>query len=145
MVVFFGVAADLGTKAIFRFELLTSNFPMVLYQDHIEIGVVLFNYGNIWINADERNAVSLLIAAFNWVLIFVLLALVDQDPDELSFGGPILAGAFGNELDRLLFGNVCDWILLSLTGENAIVFNIADLLIWFGMTTLIIEAAKNRN
>ena len=49
----------------------------------------------------------------------------------------MMAGGLGNTLERIIYGNVCDWITLtSPVTEYLIVLNYADIFIWIGLLTL---------
>ena len=144
-VVFLLVALDLMIKTAFRFEWFGADFSLILIEGHIELGEAYFNYGNMWSPSQEPETASILIPIFNWVIIGVLsYFMIGSGDDSPTFFIPLLSGALGNEVDRLLFGGVCDWFAVSLTGINFGVFNLADVLIWSGQAILVLACIKDK-
>ena len=82
-----------------------------------------------------------------WVLISVALGIVlfvlvwmRRDPPGTSgkvFAGLLIGGAFGNVLDRLIYGAVADFLNMSCCGiSNPYAFNVADISIFAGAVGL---------
>jgi len=57
--------------------------------------------------------------------------------------GAIVGGAIGNAVDRIVYGAVADFISMSCCGiDNPSSFNIADVLIFLGVFTLVFGSRK---
>jgi len=57
---------------------------------------------------------------------------------DWAFAGLIVGGAFGNALDRVVFGAVADFLNVSCCGfQNPYIFNVADIFIFAGAIGLI--------
>ena len=78
------------------------------------------------------------------VTIFIIIGLVyyimknSLDKYETIGYGIILGGAFGNLLDRVLYGYVVDYIDIMIFGYDYPIFNIADIAIVVGVIILFI-------
>jgi len=89
-----------------------SSFPIVLLIVRIAIlvGLIVFT---LFLNDQKRRSVPLML---------------------------IIVGAFGNILDFFLYGGVIDFFHFTLWGYSFPVFNVADTLIFLGVTTLIFQS-----
>lgn len=97
------------------------------------------NYGII---ANIPIPIWLIITATIGIILLVLYALYQTIRQHQLFRliafSLILAGAFGNLYDRIIFGFVRDWILLF----NRSVINIADISIFVGVFLLLMTGHK---
>lgn len=76
---------------------------------------------------------------FNWLLIFLVIGLtiysrqaIKKQPSRLDGWLWLLAGAYSNLYDRLVYGGVIDYLTSWWT-----VFNLADVLIGIGLISLL--------
>lgn len=93
--------------------------------------------------------------AARWVLIAIAVAIsvfvvvwVRRDPPGkwgLISAGLLIGGAFGNVVDRLLYGAVADFLNMSCCGfDNPFAFNLADVWIFAGAFGLVIFGGSKR-
>lgn len=142
-IVFLLVSLDLMIKAAFRFEWFGADFFLALIEDRIFVDQIIFNYGNMLFPSRESMWGSVPIAFFNWILIVFFTLVVTGDEDASLIFMLLLSGSLANEIDRLVFGNVCDWLTLSLSIEGGAIANFADLLIWSGQAILVLACIKD--
>lgn len=92
---------------------------------------------------NEGVAFSFLSGMSGWAIVLMRLAIVafvlwwwrsSEHPSPLSHLGfvMVLAGAFGNIIDRLIYGHVVDYVLFHTETWSFAVFNLADSLITVG-------------
>lgn len=106
-----------------------------------------WNYGiNFGLLAEDS-------AATRWVLIGIALAVCaavvwwvhrDRAGRWQEFAaGLLIGGAFGNVLDRLVYGAVADFINMSCCGlNNPFAFNVADVAVFAGALGLILFSSE---
>lgn len=96
-----------------------------------------WNYGiNFGLFSDnDPNTRWILIGIAILIIAFVLYWLRKEEFERLGLisAGILLGGAFGNIIDRLLYGAVADFLNMSCCGfQNPYSFNIADIAIFVG-------------
>ena len=126
-----GLFFDQVSKMLSRHYLATQS---------VDFGVLrfdlVFNTGAAWgIFSDHTQVLTWFgIAA----IVFLLVSLRDLAKTRMDSVavGCLLAGAFGNTLDRLIFGQVTDFINIHILP----VFNIADMLLNCGIILIFIQS-----
>ena len=122
------------------------NLPLNFIDGYLLLEGAIFNYGNAYSSASSPDEVSLVFKIIIYVLtvlgifssVFALMTREKTDGfNEVWFFVLMLSGCLGNTLDRLVFGNVCDWITITRPESSFyIVTNFADLYIWIGVLGL---------
>lgn len=84
------------------------------------------------------------------VIVFIYLIKYINKNDiknklEIISLGLILGGLFGNLIDRILYGEVIDYLSFTFFEYSFAVFNIADIGITVGVILFIINVLKNNN
>lgn len=137
-----GIVLDQITKlwVVNSFELTSPPDSVMLIPGVLNFTYVL-NKGAAWSICSGENcrwilpwlslAVSLALAAYGWFSRI-------EDPWERFGYGAILAGAFGNGIDRLRAGEVVDFIQVFPVTRFP-VFNLADIWINVGIICLLIS------
>lgn len=122
---------------VIKFQQIGQTFPLwpevfhLTYQQNTGAAFSLFQGGAFWL-----KWLSLIVS-----LGLIIYALSDKLSKFEQIGyGFILAGAFGNGVDRFLFGYVVDFLDFRLI--NFPVFNIADTCINLGIICLLYTAFK---
>ena len=138
---------DLATKHIFRFYEDSLDLSLVLIEGYVYVEQVVFNYGNVFSQADGPEDASFVVDAifylcFGIAIIGGSITLIASDEEE-SFWYPIpsiflIPGALGNTIDKLFYGGICDWLTVtSPESEWENMINLADLFILLGLFGLI--------
>ena len=71
---------------------------------------------------------------------FLLVMLINAKTLKLAIGlGIIIGGAFGNIIDRLLWGRVFDFLDFHISGFHWPAFNVADAAITIGVILILID------
>lgn len=97
------------------------------------------NFGLLNISRWLLIAVALAIVA--WVMLWVRRE--GGGRMVMVSAGLLVGGAFGNVLDRLIYGAVADFLNMSCCGiENPYAFNVADIAIFAGAIGLILFTGK---
>ena len=140
------VFIDLTTKNIFRFLDPKTDSSWILLNGYLWIEEVVFNYGNIFQSSSSPNGVSFgtvvaIYAGFFFGVFCSAIALLAHDEsDSAASAAPfvcLISGALGNASDRIVHGNVCDWITLTNPySAYYFVLNLADIFIWAGLLAL---------
>ena len=81
-----------------------------------------------------------------FILLFLFRMIVtDKELPRLIIIGVAIAigGAFGNVLDRILYGSVTDFIQLHFGTYTSGIFNIADISVVIGLVLVIIDLSLN--
>ena len=81
-----------------------------------------------------------------FILLFLFRMIVtDKELPRLIIIGVAIAigGAFGNILDRILYGSVTDFIQLHFGTYTSGIFNIADISVVIGLVLVIIDLSLN--
>ena len=126
-----GLFFDQISKALSRHYLVAQS---------VDFGVLrfdlVFNTGAAWgIFSDHTYVLAWFGVA---AIAFLLLSLRDLTKtrlDAVAFGC-LLAGAFGNTFDRIIFGQVTDFINIHILP----VFNIADMLLNCGIILMLLQS-----
>jgi len=136
-------------STIIYFDQISKHYIKNNFDQIINKNILLFsidyvkNYGAAFNLFNEYriflSLVSILTSLFLTYLIF-FRNIYDKDKFYLSL---ILAGSFGNGLDRIFKGFVIDFINLNFI--NFPVFNISDIAINIGFILLIINIFKNKD
>jgi len=137
-----------------------SKFVMVHYvniSDVREIQVfapfLQFRYGenrgiNFGMLSDAPDAMRWVLIVFSLLIIVAVFYWVRRLAHHGMFAvsaGLLMGGAFGNVLDRLLYGYVIDFLNMSCCGiNNPYVFNLADIFIVGGALGLICLESRAR-
>lgn len=129
-------AVKFAVEAWLPFQQMVEVVPMLaLYRTH--------NYG---------VAFSMLSGMEGWVIVTLRLCVVAfvvwlwrQTPRARGIAHAgyafIIAGAFGNLIDRALFGYVIDYVLFHTQNWSFAVFNLADSFITIGASLVILDEA----
>ena len=135
---------DLLTKHAFRFYEQDLALDLVLIEGYLYVYDVTFNYGNGFASSDED--VGILTQAYIYSFFIVSMAgcvlglsSIDEEDSKLTAVPYIfmIAGGLGNTLERIIYGNVCDWITLTRpVSEYLLVLNFADIFICISLLTL---------
>jgi signal peptidase II len=76
-------------------------------------------------------------------LLIYLYVKLDRKPAATLATATVLAGAFGNLIDRIRFGFVIDFIDLHVQGWHWYIFNVADAAISLGAIALVIATFRD--
>ncbi|MBE1236413.1 lipoprotein signal peptidase [Phaeovibrio sulfidiphilus] len=135
------IAADQASKVWIAFELMnpprtieiTGFFNLVLvYNTGVSFG--LFSNGSPWsVYALAGLALLVCVALLWW------LRRVETRAQMLALG-LIVGGAFGNVVDRLVYGAVVDFLDVHAFGHHWPAFNVADSAICVGAAFLVYDA-----
>ena len=88
----------------------------------------------------------LVIVAMMICLILFLWALRQKNYLIHLFSAAIIGGAFGNLLDRLIYGAVADFLNVTCCGiQNPYSFNVADISIFVGAAGIILSPNQSKN
>lgn len=83
------------------------------------------------------------------VISFLVYLWIRRDGGGVALeisGGLLIGGAFGNVIDRLLYGAVADFLNMSCCGiTNPFAFNVADVAIFAGAAGLIVFAGREKS
>ncbi len=117
---------------------LTSYLNIILvWNSGIGFGLLQFDKAIIY------NIITILIFLINLVIIYFLF---NAENLHKLFFSMILGGSFGNLFDRVYYSAVPDFIDLNYNGYHWFVFNVADIFISIGITSLILfELFKKKN
>jgi signal peptidase II len=134
-------AADQASKYLVIEVLRLAELGRVWIAPIVDL-VMVWNRGvsyGLMANADPwvpiaTAAVAIAVAAF-----LASVALAARRRLMLVALGVIVGGALGNQIDRLRFGAVADFIHLSAYGVQSSVFNVADVAIVIGVALLAID------
>ncbi|WP_425039838.1 signal peptidase II [Primorskyibacter sp. S187A] len=101
-----------------------------------------WNYGiNFGLFSGQNDLTRyILIAVALAIVAFVLIWMKRDPPGRLGFlsAGVLIGGAFGNIVDRVLYGAVADFLNMSCCGiDNPFAFNVADVAIFAGAIGLV--------
>ncbi|MCH2094291.1 MAG: signal peptidase II [Rhodobacteraceae bacterium] len=92
---------------------------------------------------DDNGTRWTLIALALAIVVFVLWWIWRDRPGRLGMisAGILIGGAFGNVIDRVVYGAVADFINMSCCGlTNPFAFNLADIAIFVGAVGLVVFA-----
>lgn len=78
-------------------------------------------------------------------ITMLLKSTKDKDLFQISGLGFILGGAAGNLIDRIIFGQVTDFLDFYVGTHHWPAFNIADIAICFGAIAMIISVYRNKS
>ena len=125
----------------------TSKYLILLNMKEFESIPIINNFFNVTFMKNTGAAFSflegnvpLIIIVTSIIIIFILRYIKITNPkrQEKIFYSLIIGGAFGNLIDRIVYGYVIDFLDFNLFGYNYPVFNIADTAIVIGIFSLII-------
>ena len=143
--ILFLLLLDQVTKLVFRLYGHELDLQLVLIEGYLYIDEVVFNYGNPFLPSgmEETGVVSLIISygSASVALAGVLFGLASIDETDTVFSvSPyvlLAAGIQGNTFDRLIYGNVSDWITFTRpTSDYLGILNFADIWLWTGLLIL---------
>lgn len=77
------------------------------------------------------------------LITWVALRLPREDVLRRLYLGLILGGAVGNLIDRVLFGEVIDFLQIGFRGHYWPVFNVADMAVTIGAVLLVLVAMRS--
>lgn len=108
---------------------------------------LLYNRGISWSLLHSQDTVGFVgvtvLTIFVTVLLFWIVLKNKNNPGWSLFGGTLaIAGSCSNIIDRIVYGGVVDFILLSYKEYSYPVFNIADVCIVTGIMLIIIKNYK---
>ena len=124
--------------------LIFYNYKILINKDFLLFRLdFVKNYGAAFnIFSGSRIFLSFISIIFSILLIYLILRKNTLNPFDLYAYSFILAGTFGNGIDRVLKGFVIDFINLNII--NFPVFNIADISINIGFIFLLYSIFKNK-
>jgi signal peptidase II len=96
--------------------------------------------------AADALALPLLIGVHIVALVLLLALAARTDRSDRLSGlalGLIVGGGAGNAIDRFYFGEIVDWVRLSVGGVALPVFNLADVAIAAGVALLLLDLAAS--
>lgn len=95
--------------------------------------------------ASFRQPFFLLTTTAAVVMLLIFLRKVEES-DWLTIGaiGGILGGAIGNFIDRVLYGEVVDFLLVHWHGYYWPAFNVADSCITIGVVCMLVASFKSK-
>ena len=138
------VSVLLGLDLLLKYLVSTYLTTVNIIDNFFSLTYVL-NDGAAFSLFASRTYLLILIALI--CLFFILYELKNNLDDRvLSIGySLVLAGLLGNFLDRLMDGNIIDYLSFKILGYNYPIFNFADILIVVGIIVVIIkEILKER-
>ena len=136
---------DLLTKHAFRFYEQNLSLELALIEGYLYVDEVVFNYGNISLQSDGDDVgfISLMFICLFAIVAFAGsafgIATLDEEDSKLTVVPSVLmiAGIIGNTFERIIYGNVCDWITFTRPeSEYLLVLNFADIFICISLLTL---------
>jgi signal peptidase II len=138
LVVILDQATKLWANTVLNFNDPVALLPFLNFR-------LLYNTGAAWsILADaggwQRWFLSGLTVVISSFLLFWLLSLKRQQYWIASALALIIGGAFGNLIDRLIYGYVIDFIDIHYQNWHWPAFNIADSAISIGAVMLVVDA-----
>ena len=123
---------DLLTKHAFRFYEQNLSLELALIEGYLYVDEVVFNYGNISLQSDGDDVgfISLMFICLFAIVAFAGsafgIATLDEEDSKLTVVPSVLmiAGIIGNTFERIIYGNVCDWITFTRPeSEDLLVLN----------------------
>ena len=149
LVVLFSIGCDQVSKSIARNN-INSNETIYVLKDFIVL--TKFENNGAAFGLGANSPLFLKIFYLQLIPISILLFLfrmivLDTEFSKLTVVGTafVIGGAFGNLLDRMLYRSVTDFIQLNIGVNKTVIFNIADILVVFGMVLVIIDLCLNFN
>ena len=135
---------DLLTKHAFRFYEQDLALDLVLIEGYLYVDEVVFNYGNVFASSDEDVGILSQVYIYSFFIVSMAscvfgITLIDEEDSKLTAVPYVfmMAGGLGNTLERIIYGNVCDWITLTRpVSEYLLVLNFADIFIDISLLTL---------
>ncbi len=128
-----------------KFLILKSNLNFFKINEFLSVDLT-FNRGISWSFFHSQNKYIFLLITFLIFLIlcFLFYQIKENIKSNKSILGELLifSGGFSNFLDRIFYGGVVDFILLSYKNYSWPIFNLADAFISFGVLVLVISNFK---
>ena len=137
MLVITFLTIDLVSKLVVSNLMIVHDSIMVI-KDFFYISYFR-NTGGAW--SIFSNQTWLLVFASLIIICFLVFYIYKNKPkNKLEIFGYslILGGAFGNFLDRIIYGYVIDFLDFNIFGYNFPIFNLADTFIVLGVVLLIV-------
>lgn len=108
---------------------------------------LILNRGISWSLFHSENRVNFVVVGVIVTAITALLfayVILNRNKPEVSLLGGVLAvsGSVSNIIDRIMYGGVVDFILLSYHDYSFPVFNLADVCIVIGIILIIIKSSR---
>lgn len=104
------------------------------------------NTGAAWSILENNTFWVSIISAL--VIIFIIWYVYENKPklklDKIGYSF-IIGGAFGNFIDRIIFGYVVDFLNFNIFGYNFPIFNLADTFIVLGVIILMISSWRYKD
>ena len=147
LIVLFNIGIDQLSKSIVRYSISDNEAIPILKGT-----IVFIKAENIGAALGIGAGLPSMLKIFYLQLlpIFILLFLfrmivTDKELPRLIIIGVAIAigGAFGNVLDRILYGSVTDFIQLHFGTYTSGIFNIADISVVIGLVLVIIDLSLN--
>lgn len=96
------------------------------------------NFGLFQSGADVMRWILIAVALVIAVWVWLWVRRERHSPRVLVSAGLLIGGAFGNVVDRVVYGAVADFLNMSMPGiDNPYSFNIADVAIFCGALGLV--------
>lgn len=124
-------------------KLLAMNItdPIVLIPNFLQLNYVK-NYGVAWSMFNNRMVFIIVFSIAAIAYLFYILKQYRKFP-IIHFGIlMMIAGAFGNIIDRLFRGFVVDYVDTVIFGYDFPIFNVADMLLVCGVIVIFIETLR---
>ncbi len=103
------------------------------------------NFGLLSSHADVMRWLLIAVAVAIAVWVWVWIARGGQSKWARLAAGLLIGGAFGNVVDRVIYGAVADFLNMSCCGiENPYAFNVADVAIFAGAIGLVLFAGDGK-
>ena len=138
------LAADQISKWLILDTLVIKGSPLVIIPKILNLNLVLnpgVAFGLFAELPDEQRRIAIASVSLLALIVVMFLLLKEAKDDWWSQGAlmAILAGAFGNIIDRFRFDAVVDFIEVFIFGYHWPNFNVADSAICVGVAILIVR------
>ncbi len=139
---------DQSTKFLAR-KYLEAREPIEIWTGHIRLQLVHNTGAFLSMGAEWPGYLrwTVLIAFVFFFLFFLWRLMIKESstPKQKTCYAIVLGGGLGNLLDRLLMGEVTDFLWLGAGPVQTGVFNLADVAILFGILVLLLEVHPKNN
>ena len=135
---------DIISKLVIS-NLMNVNASIMVIKNFFYITYVR-NTGAAW-SIFSGKTLGLIIVSL-LIIVFLLYYISKNKPkykiEKISYA-MILGGAFGNLIDRIIYGYVIDFLDFNIFGYNYPIFNLADSFIFVGVLLLIIFTWRDKD
>lgn len=139
----FLLSADIFTK-----YLINTNFKLmetkVIIVDFFSI-TKIYNEGASWNILSGYKYILIIIAIIMLITLYYYQRKFKLNDRNVIAFSAVYAGILGNLIDRIIYGSVIDFLDFHIFNYDFPVFNLADILIVFGIFLLIIAILKKED